>query len=115
MRGGVCTREYYIKGMKIIKNKIPDAEFHIFSDDMAAAFEMLSGQNDMDMVFEGSNSEKADLELMSCCRHFVISNSTFSWWAQYLSKNKAKIVCAPSRWKNGQKVESIYEKNWILI
>mgnify|MGYP000139365863 CR=1 FL=1 len=67
-----------------------------------------------------NNPDYVEMYLMSKCKHFIISNSTFSWWAQYLSTNESKIVIAPSRWGNlsykGENVQTdIYEDDWILV
>ena len=57
------------------------------------------------------------LRLMSACKHFVLSNSSFSWWAQYLSNEKKKIVVAPDIWyKTGKNAKAdLYQDDWKLI
>ena len=35
---------------------------------------------------------------MRRCRHFVIANSTFSWWAAWLGEKKDSVIVAPRRW-----------------
>lgn len=49
--------------------------------------ELCSGHNDLQ-----------DFAIMRECDHFIIANSTFSWWAAWLGENPAKRVVSPERW-----------------
>lgn len=110
----VCTPEYFNKAIKEIGKLVPDAHFFVFSDDIEWVKKNMTFPNKVDYE-DGTDPVWEKLRLMYSCKHFIISNSTFSWWAQYLSRNKDKIVIAPSRWKNNYQNNDIYEDNWILI
>lgn len=110
----VCTPEYFYRAIKEIQDRIKDPSFFIFSDDINWV------KNNMifptGTIFEnGNNPVWEKLRMMYSCKHFIISNSSFSWWAQYLSRNQSKIVIAPTRWKNGYQNKDIFQPNWILV
>ncbi len=42
-----------------------------------------------------------DMCLMSLCRHHVVANSSFSWWAAWLDNRPGSRVVAPACWKVG--------------
>ena len=57
------------------------------------------------------------LYLMSCFKNFIIPNSSFGWWACWLSKYKDKIVMTPERW-SGLVEESLIDivpPEWMRI
>lgn len=110
----VCKPSFYIHAIEYIKMIFPKALFYICSDDIQWCKEEL--KLDGDIIFEPSNEISQKLYLMSLCKHFIISNSSFSWWAQYLSQNQTKIVVAPCVWRNTElKPIDIMSERWVLM
>lgn len=106
----VCRTEYFLYGMDIIAKKIKNPTFFIFSNDVDWIKENVKFK--YPVIFEeGSDPVWEKLRMMYSCKHFIISNSTFSWWAQYLSKNKDKIVVAPDRWYNSKMKSDLIENS----
>ena len=57
-----------------------------------------------------------DLQLMSKCKHDIITNSTFSWWGAWLNKNPDKIVITPKKWfLDGTDSDQIILDEWTKI
>jgi len=113
---------YYKKGISIIKDKVKDPVFFIFSDDLNWAKDNLN--IDSEVVFVDINDGKTDymeLMIMASCQHNIIANSTFSWWGARLNQNKDKIVLAPKKWFNDQGSQAYYyrselfQKGWTKI
>jgi hypothetical protein len=69
------------------------------------------------VVFPNEDQDWKELYLMGLCENHIISNSTFSWWATFLNKNKNKKIVCPSRWfgPRGPKADDIYESYWNLV
>lgn len=111
----VCDIDYYLKAVNLIKEKVDNPKFYIFSDDINWVKENVNFNTDVNYI-EGNNPNYEELRLMYSCKHFIISNSSFSWWASYLSDNKDKVVVAPSRWFNDPtQVSHIFEDYWNII
>ena len=70
---------------------------------------------DLPAVFAPRGSAVGDMALMEQCRGFVLSNSTYSWWAQYLAKATDKLVLAPEKWYAHTKKSALYLPDWQLI
>lgn len=80
--------DYYDKAIDYFKNE----KFLVFSDNIGYCKEKWG--NDPRFSFS-EKSELEDFNLMSRCKHQIIANSTFSWWAAYLNQNPDKIILAP--------------------
>ena len=115
---GICNEKYYLDAQEKMDLKlkgIKNVKYFVFSDDIAWCKEHLR-LHDMNFVVQDNMPTYEVTRLMYSCKHFIISNSTFSWWGQFLSKNKNKIVVSPSRWHNdGCGAVLIDRKKWILI
>ena len=115
----ICTKKYYYDAMDLVADKISNPVFYIFSNttnDLNWIEESYSFKYPVKYV-KMDNPDYIELMLMAACNHFIISNSTFSWWAQYLAENEEKIVVAPNKWYNvnEEKVPEIYMDTWNVV
>jgi len=108
---GFVGVEYYLRAVDLFKQRVPGCCYFVFSDDPDwCAAELLPflpasaavvGHELAGERFTGY------LWLMAQCRHFIIPNSTFAWWAAWLSDSPEKIVVAPSRWFGNVATDSV--------
>lgn len=113
---GVCTDSYYKRAIHKMREINPSVKFFVFSDNIEDVKSSFSSFLGLDTVYiPVSYTDQESLYLGSKCKNFIISNSTFSWWMQYLSANKLKKVIAPTRWYNDNRHCFIYQNNWILV
>ena len=119
MFGGICTEEYYENAIRYMKEQVEDAHFFVFSDDSGYAREKYAGGEYTIVDINHGKDSYLDMYLMSCCKHNICANSTFSFWGARLNQNEGKIVVRPLKQKNcdwyePQKMKQLW-KGWILI
>jgi hypothetical protein len=116
-----CDSEYYKKAITYIKSLVPDPVFYIFSDDLSWVkenFTFFSESRVKYVKYDFEPSSSIDLFLMKSCKHNIIANSTFSWWAAWLNSNADKIVIAPAKWYFGRLNETtndLIPSEWIRL
>ncbi len=110
----VCTEKYFLDAIRHLKGEIKDPCFFVFSDDIEYCRSFLAEHPDI--IFVEEESAVAAFWLMKSCKHFILSNSSFSWWAQYLNTNN-KIVVAPPQWFNDPKItqSGLYYDSWKIL
>lgn len=67
------------------------------------------------VVFLENNPPYIELFLLSLCKHNIISNSSFGWWAAWLNQNPGKKVFCPLHLFNGLPYQDYCPPEWIRI
>ena len=116
---GLCGVKYYEDAIRYIINNVDAPEFYVFSDDLDwCKFNLtkfLSGFRTKYVDWNKGTDSPLDMMLMSKCKHNIIANSSFSWWAATLNRNDCKIVCAPQIWTNNPSYCIFQRPEWILL
>lgn len=94
-----CAPDYYDRALRAMQEAVPEAQYFVFTDDPEWVSRNARLPENSTLV--SHNVGLADIEdfrLMSNCRYFITANSSFSWWAAWLSDHPAKQVIAPAIW-----------------
>lgn len=93
----VCTKEYFLQAIQVIQEKFPDAYFFVFADDIERAKGL---ELNIPSTYIENMSDVEGMFLLTKCNHYIISNSSFSWWGAYLGEYSEKVILAPKKWMN---------------
>ena len=118
--GNNAGGDYYYRAIAEMERRVPDAHYFVFSDRPEAVcgrIPLPDGRITMVNHNQGDDMAYADLWLMSQCEHFIIANSTFSWWGAWLSENSEKVIIAPGFEKQEGKMSwgfsGLLPEDWI--
>jgi hypothetical protein len=113
---GVCGADYYERAIRYVIERVPAAEFFVFTDDPDWAETHLNcGAPITVLRHNGPEMAFQDLRLMALCRHHITANSSFSWWGAWLGGDG--IVVCPSEWIVGWRTADldIVPPHWSII
>lgn len=105
--------DYYLEGIKRVSELNSDMKFLVITDSADDARKYFK---DFDII---TNDIVVDFSLLYHSKYSIIPNSTFSWWAAWLSDKEMTI--APDRWLNYNRVSDgfspvdIKSKKFIYI
>lgn len=119
MFGGICTEEYYEAAEQYVRENVEKPHFYLFSDDADYLRSHYSGEEYTIVDWNTGDDSFYDMELMSCCKHNICANSTFSFWGARLNETEDKIMIRPAKHKNSQIIEPEMMHDlwngWVLI
>ena len=113
---GPLPIEYYTKAINNISQHIKNPMYLLVSDDTSFWNESKKLSNKFIFILDDENDVNT-LALLQQFEYFIIANSTFSWWAAWLSENTKKVI-APSKWfgpAGPKNYKDIYMPSWELI
>ena len=122
--GGICTDAYYIEAIRQMRERYPQCRFYLFCNDRDWGGQEQWGEDDFTRILlpeitesTGKNrvTDYAEFVLMSRCKHHILANSSFSWWASYLNPNPEKTVLVPDTWLNGIDCRDFYREDMQKI
>lgn len=116
---GEIPATYFEKAIAYIQQKKKqEVHLYVFSDDEEMAKKYIPQH--LPVTFVSNHISKDPIEdfyLMTQCKNLVMTNSTFSWWAAYLTKSMEPLIIVPARWYNEAhyNYQDIYYPSWIKM
>lgn len=116
---GVLGVDYYRAAMSRMIEKVKDPHFLLVAEEPLWFLEVLGDlpalqTHPFQILME--QDEVVTMGLLQKFRHFVIANSSFSWWFSWLADSRS--VVAPRQWfgpTGPKKWEDIYEDGWERV
>jgi hypothetical protein len=115
-RHGICDLDYYREASQLIADRVANPEFFVFSDDPRwARTQLRLGFTATYASSERPRPSTVEMAAMRACRHHIIANSTFSWWAAWLCSYPGKVIVAPRRWfgDDGDSTKDLIPSEWL--
>lgn len=106
----ISNSDYYEKAFGVMCARVEKPVYLVFSDDINWVKENIEIPEKKIYVSDMGFRDYEELCIMKHCKHNIIANSTFSYWAAYLNQNSNKIIVCPKRWK-----PAIIPSEWIRL
>lgn len=102
------NKDYFLRGADYLGRKLSEPRFFVFSDDVAWCRENIELDYPTEFVDHDHKGFKFGnyLQLMTQCKHYLIPNSSFAWWAAWMNTGPEKTVVAPINWFTDPEIDT---------
>ena len=114
---GSTPMSFFRSAISYMTRKVASPRFFVFSDDIDWARSNLNTGWPTEYIENNQGSFSFfDMQLMSQCRHHIITNSSFSWWGAWLNPDPEKIVIGPQKWfASTKRLYNPCPPEWVLL
>lgn len=115
---GLLSPGYYEKALRELESRETSKNIWIFTDEVESVDKFITPSSMFSVSVIGQNNlnPAETLELMRHGSTYVIANSTFSWWAAFLSYQTGCTTIMPSPWfQNMPSPVGIKPQDWIEV
>lgn len=113
---GTLSPSYYEQAFALMHERVPEASFFVFSDEPEWARAHVHPDAPVEYIGQGAEFNYLDLYLMTLCEHFILANSTFSWWGAWLSKSyRHNITIMPKYMTTKMDTRDLAHPSWIIL
>lgn len=116
--------EYYLRALSYLESQIKSGAVFVFSDDIewtkrVFLSKWVASFPEFNFVpVDGASNQLRDFTLMRYCKHGIVADSSFSWWAGWLGEQKwlAKGE-RPMRIRVNRRVmnDDFWPERWVAI
>ena len=111
----VLGADYYRDAMASLLERNPSSEFHLYTDDEPWARAFYANARRVSIIGSAQLAPAELLAMMMSYRHFIIANSSLSWWAAVLSPHADKKVLLPKTWGKTLSSERYRLDSWAVV
>jgi hypothetical protein len=118
----LCPESYYRAALRQVYRQIDKPTFFFFGDDKSWIESLIAH---LEIPFpclsvQSPGSDLDEFELMRACKHHIIANSTFGWWAAWLSDSAQvphHVIVAPATgWSSTRSlVADMVPGRWVAL
>ena len=116
---GLTDTSYFIDAAKILMTEIDSDELVIVSDEPQRARKEFNNQTVTNVkIYSQGTSELEDLAILSNSAGIVMANSSFSWWAAWISNAvMSPQVIMPTPWFSQKSIaeSNLQSNSWKLL
>ena len=107
------TLSYVYKAISIIKSKIPNPQFFVWSD-YTYNLDSFFDKKGFTFIHNKKNKSLNDFNLFRYSKHFIVGPTTFHWWGAWLNTYSNKLCLRPKN-INPSNNSDFWPESWIKI